>query len=155
MTWPPGFAPGETDLYIRESLGISAPTAVAWAWLIRPRLWPTYYPHCARMDVPGDGILSLGTEFRWRTLGTPVVTRVDEFVPDRRIAWWGAGGGTEAYHSFDIVPDGAGCIVISSETQMGMLPRLLRPLMRPLFGRVHRNWLTGLKRVAEAGPPAD
>ncbi|HYE52200.1 MAG TPA: SRPBCC family protein [Azospirillaceae bacterium] len=157
--WPAGLDPATAPVYAFAERTMAADPAAVWEWLVRPRLWPRYYGHAFFIDVPGDGRLAPDVTFRWFTLGVRVTTRVDEFLPGRRLAWWGTGAGAQGYHSWDILPDPQGrpghCRVVTEECQSGLVPSLLRPVLRPLLHHVHGRWLAGLERAAAQGMPRD
>jgi hypothetical protein len=50
-------------------------------------------------------------------------------------------------------PAGAGCRVLTEETQRGWLPMLARWYLLRMLARGHRGWLEDLRRVAESGDP--
>ena len=52
------------------------------------------------------------------------------------------------------VSGGAGCRVITEETQRGFLPSLGRLYIRGALHRNHQAWLEGLARMAATGVPA-
>lgn len=95
--------------------------------------------------------LALGTRFRWTVLGVPVETIVEECEPPHRLAWSGTGLGAAAYHSWDLEPTPSGCRVITEETQRGMLPSLLRFVLRPLLSFTQERWLADLAKAAAGG----
>jgi hypothetical protein len=58
-----------------------------------------------------------------------------------RLAWSGTGLGAAAYHSWDVEPTTEGCRVVTGETQRGLVPSLLRAVLRPLLFYTQRQWL--------------
>lgn len=97
--------------------------------------------------------LAIGTRFRWTVLGVPVETVVRECTAPTRLAWSGTGLGAAAYHSWDLAPVAGGCRVVTEETQRGLVPSLLRFVLRPLLRFTQVRWLDDLARAATAGPP--
>ncbi len=102
------------------------------------------------MKIEGGGSdLGDGVRFRWRTFGVGLDTQVREWVPNERIAWLATAVGIRAYHAWLIVPTGAGCRVITEETQHGIVARLGKLLFPKRMYDWHQKWLEGLKTRCE------
>ena len=97
--------------------------------------------------------LAAGRSFEWRTFGTRVRSVVRTFEPFRELGWDARATGLYAYHGWMLEPAGAGCRVLTEETQRGWLPMLARWYLRRMLARGHRGWLEDLRRVAESGDP--
>jgi hypothetical protein len=131
----------------------SSPLGV-WSWLIRARAWPSWYSNSQAVRIESNAdTLSLGATFRWRTFGVRLVSQVVEFVPAERIAWNARGLGVWAYHAWLILPEGAGCRVVTEETQYGLLARMSNLLMPTRMHRMHQVWLEALRQQALKGLP--
>jgi uncharacterized protein YndB with AHSA1/START domain len=154
MKWPPGFEPGNSSVHARNEIAIAAPPERVWRWLIRAERWPQWYSNCrdVRFLAGNPPDLAPDAEFRWKTFGATVTSRVVVFEPPRELMW-DARGLLTAYHGWEIVPDAAGSRVITEKCQNGILPRLAWWYLRPMLERGHQNWLESLKRKAEAGEP--
>ena len=153
--WPEEARPERSPVYYRSEVAIAAPAADVFAWLTHAERWPQWYAQCGSVRIAAGPrpALAVGTRFHWTVLGVPVTTVVEECAPPARLAWSGTGLGAAAYHSWDVEPTSAGCRVVTEETQRGLVPSLLRVVLRPLLGYTQRQWLADLRRVAEAGPP--
>ena len=116
--------------------------------------WPEWYGQCAHVRIVSGPApaLAVGTRFRWTVLHVPVETIVEECDPPHRLAWSGTGLGAAAYHSWDVAATAAGCRVITEETQRGVLPSLLRVVLRPLLSFTQERWLADLARAGERAP---
>jgi hypothetical protein len=88
-------------------------------------------------------------------LGVPVATTVEECEAPFRLAWSGTGLGAAAYHSWDVEPTATGCRVITEETQRGLIPSLLRFVLRSLLSFTQERWLAALVAAATSGRPSD
>lgn len=124
-----------------------------FARLVAAERWPEWYGQCGHVRIlagPAPA-LGVGTRFRWTVLGVPVETVVEECVPPDRLAWSGTGLGAAAYHSWDLVATPTGCRVTTEETQRGLLPSLLRFVLRPLLAFTQERWLADLATSAAAG----
>jgi len=136
---------------------MAAPKDRVWAWLIRASLWPTWYVNSANVEfLEGAGPdLALGTRFRWTTFSVTITSTVLEYVPEERIAWDAHALGLDAYHAWVLQPAGQGCLVLTEETQHGVLARLGRLFMPDRMHKFHQVWLETLEKKACAGlPPA-
>jgi Polyketide cyclase / dehydrase and lipid transport len=154
MKWPEGFAPADSPVYARNEIAIAAAPERVWRWLIRAAGWPSWYSNSRNVKflsgAPPD--LAPGTEFRWKTFGATIISRVIVLEPPRELGW-NARGILSAYHGWEIVPDASGCRVITEECQNGILPRLASWYLIPMLLRGHQKWIESLKSRAESGDP--
>ncbi len=157
INWPEYYAPKNAPVHVRNSLQIDAPAQHVWAWLVRAESWPDWYSNASRVRITTHHgpDLALGTEFRWRTFGVGIRSRVQEFVPCSRIAWDGHAPGIDVYHAWVIEESGQGCLVATEETQYGVIARLGAWLMPKRMSTFHQIWLEGLAEKAAGGTPAD
>jgi hypothetical protein len=122
--------------------------------LLRARDWPSWYANSHDVTIEGGGPdLTSGVTFQWRSFGVSLVSRVEEFVPDTRLAWTARGLGVRAYHAWLLRPTTTGCTVVTEETQYGFLARVGDLLMPSQMQRWHQVWLEGLRKKAQQGPP--
>jgi len=154
VKWPVGFEPNRSSVFAHNEITIAAAPDRVWRWLVRAARWPEWYSNSADVTfLSGNSPdLAAGTQFRWKTFGASVTSRVIVFDPPRELGW-DAHGVLSAYHGWLIEPDGAGCRVITEETQNGIVPKLAWWYLRPMLERGHQNWVESLKRKAEAGDP--
>lgn len=150
-----GFEPGNSSVYARNEIVIAAPAERVWRWLICAAKWPEWYSNSGNVNFlrgnPPD--LALDTEFRWKTFGATITSRVIVFEPPHELGW-DAHGVLDAYHCWLISPDSCGgCRVITEECQNGIVPKLAWWYLRPMLLRGHQKWVESLKRVAESGDP--
>ncbi|MGO9453279.1 MAG: SRPBCC domain-containing protein [Candidatus Binataceae bacterium] len=154
MKWPAGFEPNSSSVFAHNEIVIAASPDRVWRWLIRAARWPEWYSNSANVTFlaadPPD--LAANTQFRWKTFGAAVTSRVIVFDPPHELGW-DARGVLIAYHGWLIEPDGSGCRVITEETQNGIVPKLAWWYLRPMLERGHQNWVESLKRKAEGGEP--
>ena len=157
IVWPARYAPGTAPVHVRNEILLAASCDVAWGWLIRAALWPSWYPNASRVRFLSGAApdLAAGVRFRWKTFGVSIDSTVTEFVPGERIAWTAKGFGVDAYHAWLLTPAPDGCRVLTEETQHGWLARLASFLMPGRMYRGHQLWLEGLNAQAMRGrPPA-
>ena len=154
MKWPAGFEPNQSSVFAHNEITIAAPPERVWRWLIRAARWPDWYSNSSNVTFlsaePPD--LAPDIQFRWKTFGAMVTSRVMVFEPPHELGW-DARGVLTAYHGWLIEQDGAGCRVITEETQNGLVPKLAWWYLRPMLERGHQNWIESLKRTAEGSEP--
>jgi hypothetical protein len=151
--WPEGFRPGEALLYVRNTRRIAQPAAAVWETLVHAPDWPSWYPNASNVILPdGAEQLGAGMKFRWTQTGMRLDTEVREFEPATRIAWFARSPLIQAYHAWDIQPDGDACFVVTDETQRGIVPRLFRPVLQPRMLTIHERWLACLEAASAPGP---
>jgi uncharacterized protein YndB with AHSA1/START domain len=154
MKWPSGFEPENSSVYARNEIAIAAPAERVWRWLIRAARWPDWYSNSGRVKFLSGTApdLAAGTEFRWKTFGAIIRSKVLVFEPPHELGW-DARGVLRAYHGWLIEPATNGCRVVTEECQNGILPVLAWWYLRPMLLRGHQNWVESLRRVAEGGEP--
>jgi hypothetical protein len=158
VRWPDYFSPVNAPVHVRNELEIPSSVDCVWAWLIRAKLWPTWYPNSVNVRFrTGTGPdLEAGARFRWKTFGVMIESEVVEFLPRERIAWDAHSLGVDAYHAWVLreTPAG-GCHVLTEETQHGSLARLQKLFLPNRMYRGHQIWLETLRDQASGGlPPA-
>jgi len=154
IRWPERYKPERTDVHVKNEIEIDAKPEVVWRWLVRAKLWPTWYSNSANVVIEGGGSdLNAGSSFKWKTFGVNLNSKIEEFAPVERLAWTARGAGIDAYHSWLIEPTPSGCRVITEETQLGLLPWLNKAVRPNHMYRKHQEWLENLKARARTGPP--
>jgi len=154
IRWPEKYGPERTAVHVHNELDIGAPPERVWAWLIRADLWPTWFSRAKDVRILGGGKeLQAGSEFRWKTSGAKLRSKVDEFVPCERLSWNAHAMGIDAYHAWLIERTPSGCRVVTEENQNGWLARLSNAIRPSHMGRLHQAWLESLQEMAKAGLP--
>jgi hypothetical protein len=157
IVWPNRYEPANCPVHVRNELAMTSKPEIVWEWLIRAKLWPTWYPNSANVQFlsgePSD--LGLNTRFRWRTFGVTLESTVLEFVPFERLGWDAHGRGFDGYHAWLITKTSEGCNVVTEETQRGFAARLQKVLAPKRMEKQHQIWLQNLSDNAAKGPPAD
>jgi len=160
INWPEDLRPENSPVYTYNELVIPAEPRVVWAWLIRAAWWPQWYPHWKEVKIlsgPGPdlepGTVFIATAPIWKIFSAKIKTTVQDFSPLARLAWRGKAFGVHGYHAWIIEPQGAGCKVITEETQRGLLVSLTRSsTQREILNR-HQTWLEGLAKMSPRGLP--
>ena len=151
--WPKAHAPEGASIYVSNRTLTTADPELVWAWLTRPEQWNRFYSNAKRIRHRSGPWpqLGMGSRFSWITFGALVTTEITEFEPCKRLAWTGEGLGATAHHAWLLDANGAEWAIVTEETQRGLLPGLVRPMMRPQMLRQHQRWIDQLARLAESG----
>lgn len=154
IRWPDKYSPERTAVHVHNELEMPVSPEPVWAWLIRADLWSTWYSNARDVLImEGGRQLGPGVEFRWKTFGASLRSRVEEFVPFERLAWSAQGTGIDVYHAWLIERKPSGCHVITEENQNGFLARLSSSLRPGNMVRYHQVWLENLLVKAKQGFP--
>jgi hypothetical protein len=153
VRWPTGHEPAGASIYVINQTISAAPPEAVWAWLVRPDRWNEYYSNASQASSVSGAWpeVELGSEFTWATGRIPVKTTVTEFEPFQRLAWTGEGLGATGHHAWILTPTSeGGTLILTEETQRGLILRLLRPVLRRSMSSAHQQWVEGLARRAES-----
>jgi hypothetical protein len=152
--WPSEYRPESCAVHVRNELLMSGVELEnVWAWLARPELWPGWYPNSGRVRRRDSGELRLGSEFRWRTFGVTIDSRVLECVPLQRLAWDAHCNGVHACHAWAMERREGGVYVLTEETQNGWLAWLGARTLPWRMVHWHQHWLEDLEKIARSGTP--
>lgn len=156
IKWPQYYQPSNSPVHVRNELEMTASQEYAWAWLIRPMQWPSWYVNSSNIKIleGSDSELAKGSQFRWKTFGITITSTVLEYVPNERIAWDAHALGLNAYHAWVLQPSTTGCRVLTEESQHGWLARISNLVMPNRMSKYHQIWLEGLERKAASGLPS-
>jgi uncharacterized protein YndB with AHSA1/START domain len=150
--WPARFEPERADLFAHNETRVDAACETVWQHIVDARAWPDWYPNARDVSLL-DGLRALAPDVRWRwtTFGLAIESRVHEFVPGRRLGWFGGAPGEAPafYHSWLLTPDGDGCRVAMDEAGVGPGAAAFRQADEDRMHRGHDLWLATLKWVAE------
>jgi hypothetical protein len=150
--WPERFEPSSARLYIRNTRSIAAPAERIWSWLVAAPLWPSWFPNATKVTLlDGATQLAMGTRFRWSQSGVALESVVREYVPNRRLAWFATSPLIQAYHAWDLGAHDDVVQMITDESQHGIMPALLGPILKPRMLAIHDLWLEKLDRQAALG----
>lgn len=153
--WPTGFEPEKCPVHAHNELHIDAPADLVWSWLIHASSWPEWYSNSkdVRFESTAGPDLALGTEFTWKTFGVRIRCVVKDFVPGEYLSWQADFIGGSALHAWALDPQSGGCLVVTEETQHGMVPKLRKKAMKKGLLKYHQVWLEGLAGQCAKGPP--
>ncbi|MDR2852299.1 MAG: SRPBCC domain-containing protein [Burkholderiaceae bacterium] len=139
--WPMQFSPANSAIHVVNSAVVNGSPEVIWEKLIDAHAWPQWYANAHDVRIDGASRLGPGVPFRWRSFGVSLVSRIEEWVPQQRLAWTAFGSGISCYHAWLIEPLEHGCRVRTEETQNGLVARLGRIIFPGRMERWHQRWL--------------
>jgi uncharacterized protein len=152
-------AASRPPIVVHNETVIRATAERVWDLLTDVERWPSWYRACrwVRVESTRTAASANGTVprvFRWKA--HPVVVRSTVVAAERphSFAFVADARGLRAERSFTVrpTPDGLGTVVISHETQTGLLPRLGRVFIAPRLRAANQAMLNDLARAAAAGP---
>lgn len=151
--WPDGQSPEGAAVFVSNERVVPAPVDEVWPVLVRAGRWSSFYRNAwwVRVDGDRDGLLRPGSVFTWTTFGLSITSVVTLFDAERGVLgwrWWGLGA--RGYHLWSLQPHPLGTRIRTQETQRGVVPRLLAPLLRRVMPYGHGRWLRGIGRRASS-----
>ena len=151
ISFPEAYIPRKSAVHARNELFIPASSSSIWFWLTNASTWPDWYANSSNMVITvsdENGHLKNESRFTWRTFNTNIQSEIQEFEVNKKLAWIAKGSGLLAYHSWLIIEKEGGCLVITEETQQGILPRLFGFFIKKGLLKQHQIWLEGLAKKA-------
>ncbi|MGH3827340.1 MAG: SRPBCC family protein [Pseudonocardiaceae bacterium] len=156
--WPLGEQPEGAKVFAHNERVIPAPPERVWNLIVDAQGWSKFYANAqfVELDDPQQHHLRGGSVFRWVTFGLPVTSEVHPCKRPILIGWrwkwrlWNAGW--YGYHIWLLEPHEHGTRVVTEETNRGVMPSLLYPVIQPLLLLGHSYWLSQLARVALREP---
>ena len=149
--WPEGFHTEQADLFAHNEIVVHASCEKVFANIVDAQVWPSWYPNYYNVELLNsrDGKLHEGTRFSWDTFGVHIESRVNEFVPNSRIGWFGDGTGMNAYHTFLLLKTDKGCHIVTEEVVKGSGAVEFREKQPEAMHEGHDLWLSTLKQRSE------
>lgn len=126
---------------------IAAPPALVWDVIAELPAWPSWNSDVRSMTVLGP--IEPGTEFRWRSGSSSLISTLQVVDPPSEIAWTGSTMGIHAVHVFRFEAKDGGTWARSEESFTGLIPTVLRGYSRTIIQRGIDSILTALKAQAE------
>ena len=155
----PANAASRPPIEVRNEIVIPAPAERVWDLLTNVEQWPSWYRACrwVRVESAAPAASTGGSarpvSFRWKA--HPVVLRSTVVASDRphSFAIIADARGLHADRAFTLrpTPDGLGTVVVSHETQVGLVARLGRMLLAPRLYAANQAMFDDLARAAVHG----
>jgi uncharacterized protein YndB with AHSA1/START domain len=132
----------------RDTVRIAAPPARVWQALTDIGGWPTRFDFIRKTEHP-DAV-RVGEHFHWRTTKLKLRSVLLTVKPTEEFGWRGSKVGVRVRHFWYLTPtpDG-GTMVVSAESQQGLLVRLLKHRFQHSVEDGSVRWLNQLKTHCE------
>ena len=135
---------------VRNEIVIPASAEQVWDLLRDVEHWPSWYRVCRWVRVESTNSMAQPVTFRWKA--HPVELRSTVVASDRprsfAITADGLGVHAERMFTFRPAPNGLSTVVVSHETQVGLLPRLGRAIVEPRLRAANQLMFEDLARAA-------
>jgi coniferyl-aldehyde dehydrogenase len=149
----PGRGSSQVPIEIRNEIVIPAGVERVWDLLTDVVHWPTWYRACRWVNVESPATAAQPLVFRWKA--HPLKLRSTVVTSERPgiFAFIADGLGVHAERTFTVRPaaDGQSTVVVSHETQVGVLPRLGRLFLGPRLRAANQTMFEDLARAATLG----
>jgi uncharacterized protein YndB with AHSA1/START domain len=146
-------------IVVRNEAVIPASAERVWDLFTDVERWPSWYRACrwVRVESTGHAGSTAGSarpmSFRWKA--HPIVLRSTVVAAERprSFAIVADGLGVHADRAFTLerTPDGQGTVIVSDETQVGLLPRLARTFLARRLRAANQVMFEDLARAAVHG----
>ena len=131
-----------------HQITIQTSKSVVWSLLTDIDRWPQWHDGITRAHL--EGPLVPGSQFRWTSGGTAIVSTLQTVVPEQEFGWTGTALGTTTAHLWVLKETDAGTLVTTNESMSGWLIRAVKLIMPTFLDDALVSWLTALKQSAEA-----
>jgi uncharacterized protein YndB with AHSA1/START domain len=126
---------------------IRAPLDLVWSVHTNIAEWSRWNPDVQYVSI--EGPIQPGTEFRWKSGGASIVSKIQEVEPGRRIVWTGQKFGVRAIHVWTFTERQGGVWVQTEESFEGLVAVLFAGAVRQALGSTLQKALTALKKECE------
>lgn len=147
--WPTSFNPATAPVFSHNQLLIHTDCHRAWMQMTDVVAWPEWFvlTRDVKLAQP-DNPLAHGSLLSLKIFGSPIMTRIDEFVPDTRLSWIPQGldeTKPSHYHTWRFVPRPEGCLVETEESGIGANDYAAPEKVGRLMHKAHELWLDSLQ----------
>ena len=151
--WPAAFDPSTAKIFSHNELLIHADCHRVWGRLTDLTSWPSWFLLTRDVQIVGpDKTVKLGTVAHLFIFGSPISSRITEFMPDSRLAW-APKGDDEAqpghYHTWRLIPKPDGCLVETEESGITAQDAKSTADGNTVMHRAHDLWLASLRWTSE------
>ena len=135
---------------VRNEIVIRASAERVWDLLTDVERWPSWYRACRWVRVESRGSASQPVRFRWKAHPLELRSTVVTSVRPHTFAIDADTPGIHAERTFTMcpTPDGLSTVVVSQETQVGLLAWLGRLYLAPRLRAANQTMFDDLARAA-------
>ena len=140
----------QPPIEVRNETVIHASAERVWDLLTDVKRWPSWYRACRWVRVESTGSTAQSLVFRWKAHPVELRSAVVAAARPHSFAITADAVGLHAERTFTIrpAPDGVSTVVVSHETQVGVLPRLGRVFLAPRLHAANQAMFEDLARAA-------
>ncbi len=150
MNWPTYFEPSASPIFVHNEIEINATPEKVWAILVDAKEWKSWYNGAGDVEAMDVAKLETNTKFSWRNLKMNVLSEVQQYEPNKLLAYTVKAKGVDTYHVWAIVPTPTGCKIITQETQHGFKCKMGKIFKPKQIIEAHQRGIEGLKKLAES-----
>ena len=151
--WPKANDSSVAPVFTHNELLVHASCHRVWEQFTDVTKWPAWFVLTKDVSVQSQNPkVQLGTVLHLKIFGTPITSRIDEFVPDSRLNWIPKGDDEPVpshYHAWHLISEPAGCRVVTEETGIGPNDHDSPEVKSAFIHRAHDLWLASLRWVSE------
>jgi hypothetical protein len=135
---------------VRNEITIPAPAERLWDLLAGVGDWPSWYRACQWVRVETSDDAARPVTFRWKAHPIELRSTVVASARPHLFTIVADAPGLHADRTFTIrpAPDGLSTLVVSDETQVGLLPWLTRKFLAPRLRAANQVMFEDLARAA-------
>jgi hypothetical protein len=143
--WLSGYEPERAMHRAQTRLEITAPARAAWHQLVAVKSWPDRFKMSKDVILPDGKVRQEdGMSFEWAIQGVRFKSTIYQFEPFRRLCRRSSNPLISTCHIWALEERNGSTMVITDETQRGLLPTLLGFLVRPKLRKGQEVWLDSL-----------
>lgn len=152
INWPENYEPRKSKFYVHNEIEINTKPEVVWTVLIDALRWPSWYKGSKNVSfsTEKDTVLKANSIFKWETMGLKFESTIQQFEPNKLLAWESKKKSIQGFHVWLIIPSENGCKVITDESQNGWLTFFEKTFQPKKLKALHNVWLNELKRKSES-----
>lgn len=151
IEWPENYEPSKSKFYVENEIEINASPEIVWTILIDALKWESWYEGATDVSFinKADIVLNANSVFKWKTMGLKFESTIQQYAPNRLLAWESKKKSIQGFHVWLIIPTEKGCKVVTAESQNGWLTFFEKTFQSKKLKKLHDIWLAELKTKSE------
>lgn len=131
----------------QSNIIIHADKDKVWEALANINNWPAWHSDIKEAKIQGE--LSAGTQFKWKSGGMNITSKLHTVRQNEQLGWTGKAMGVYAIHNWTLLEDENGTKIIVEESMEGFMAKLLRKSFNKVLKKGLDTWLEQLKTEVE------